>query len=51
MLQKSEKYEILTAIFEVPKDSEIFLMTVLHPKRKEKKTNAMFEESFCSAIF
>lgn len=32
-LHKSEKYQKLTGISEVPKDSENFLLTIFYPKK------------------
>lgn len=50
-LHKSEKYQQLTGIFEVPKDSENCLLTIFYPKKKEKKVRAVFGELFWFAFF
>lgn len=51
-LHKSEKYQKLTRIFEVPKDSKNCLLTIFYPKTgKKKKKKAVFHKLFCFAFF
>lgn len=46
-LHKSEKYQKLTRIFEVPKDSKNCLLTIFYPKTgKKKKKKQSFTNCF-----
>lgn len=50
-LHKSEKYQKLTQIFEVPKDSKNCLLAIFYPKKRKKKIRAVFHKLFWFAFF